>query len=112
MGWFVRLQAHWAGLQRNQACGAGADRIDQHGGVRQRHSRQLGLPGEVATPIMEKRPVPPSTEQRERMVQAQDMGQAILFVAQMPARTCVNELVISPTYNRFYLGGLETPPAK
>jgi NAD(P)-dependent dehydrogenase (short-subunit alcohol dehydrogenase family) len=70
------------------------------------------LPGEVATPIMEKRPVPPSTEQRERMVQAQDMGQAILFVAQMPARTCVNELVISPTYNRFYLGGLETPPAK
>ena len=70
------------------------------------------LPGEVATPITEKRPVPPSTEQRERMVQAQDMGQAILFVAQMPARTCVNELVISPTYNRFYLGGLETPPAK
>jgi hypothetical protein len=44
------------------------------------------------------------------MVQAQDMGQAILFLAQMPPRTCINELVISPTHNRFYLGGLETPP--
>lgn len=70
------------------------------------------LPGEVATPIMEKRPTPPSQEQRDRMVQAQDMGQAILFLAQMPARTCVNELVISPTHNRFYLGGLETPPPR
>ena len=68
------------------------------------------LPGEVATPILNKRPVPPSQEIRERMVQAEDMGQAILFLAQMPPRTCVNELIISPTYNRFYLGGLESPP--
>jgi NADP-dependent 3-hydroxy acid dehydrogenase YdfG len=67
------------------------------------------LPGEVATPILDKRPVPPSAEQRELMVQAEDMGQAILFVAQMPARTCINELIISPTFNRFYTGGLETP---
>jgi len=56
--------------------------------------------------------VPPSQEQRDRMVQAEDMGQAILFLAQMPARTCINELIISPTFNRFYMGGLETPPAK
>jgi NADP-dependent 3-hydroxy acid dehydrogenase YdfG len=58
---------------------------------------------------LDKRPVPPSAEQRELMVQAEDMGQAILFVAQMPARTCINELIISPTFNRFYTGGLETP---
>jgi NADP-dependent 3-hydroxy acid dehydrogenase YdfG len=69
------------------------------------------LPGEVATPILDKRPVPPSAEQRDLMVQADDMGQAILFVAQMPARTCINELIISPTFNRFYTGGLETPKA-
>lgn len=67
------------------------------------------LPGEVATPIMEKRPVPPSTEERERMAQAEDLGRAILFVATMPPRTCVNELVIAPTWNRFYVGGLEAP---
>jgi len=67
------------------------------------------LPGEVATPILDKRPVPPSQAQRGLMVQAEDMGQAILFLAQMPARTCINELVISPTFNRFYTGGLESP---
>jgi NADP-dependent 3-hydroxy acid dehydrogenase YdfG len=65
------------------------------------------LPGEVATPIMEKRPVPPSAEERARMAQAEDFGKAILFVATMPARTTVNELVMAPTWNRFYLGGLE-----
>jgi NADP-dependent 3-hydroxy acid dehydrogenase YdfG len=67
------------------------------------------LPGEVATPILNKRPVPPSKERRERMVQAEDLGQAILFLAMMPARTCVNELIITPTLNHFYTGGLETP---
>jgi NADP-dependent 3-hydroxy acid dehydrogenase YdfG len=66
------------------------------------------LPGEVATPILEKRPVPPPPEERARMLQAEDLGRAILFVATLPPRACVNELVISPTWNRFYLGGLET----
>jgi len=65
------------------------------------------LPGEVATPILEKRPVPPSPEERARMAQPEDFGAAILFVASLPARACVNELIISPTWNRFYLGGLE-----
>ena len=69
------------------------------------------LPGEVATPILEKRPVPPSQEERARMAQAEDLGSAILFVATMPARACVNEIIISPTWNRFYLGGLEAPRA-
>jgi NADP-dependent 3-hydroxy acid dehydrogenase YdfG len=67
------------------------------------------LPGEVATPIMKKRPVPPSAEEMARMAQAEDFGKAILFVASMPARTCVNEMVIAPTWNRFYVGGLEAP---
>jgi NADP-dependent 3-hydroxy acid dehydrogenase YdfG len=67
------------------------------------------LPGEVATPILEKRPVPPAPEVRARMLQPEDLGAAILFVATLPARACVNELIISPTHNRFYLGGFETP---
>jgi hypothetical protein len=28
----------------------------------------------------------------------------------MPARTCVNELIMAPTWNRFYVGGIEPPP--
>ena len=67
------------------------------------------LPGEVATPIMRKRPVMPSPEEMARMAQPEDFGKAILFVATMPARTTVNELVIAPTWNRFYVGGLEAP---
>jgi NAD(P)-dependent dehydrogenase (short-subunit alcohol dehydrogenase family) len=66
------------------------------------------LPGEVATPILEKRPVPPPQSERSRMLQAEDLGKAVLFIASLPARACVNELVISPTWNRFILGGLET----
>jgi NAD(P)-dependent dehydrogenase (short-subunit alcohol dehydrogenase family) len=65
------------------------------------------LPGEVATPILEKRPVPPPQEDRERMLQAEDLGQTILYLASLPPRACVNELIISPTWNRFYVGGLE-----
>jgi NAD(P)-dependent dehydrogenase (short-subunit alcohol dehydrogenase family) len=67
------------------------------------------LPGEVATPILEKRPVPVPPEERARMAQAEDLGQVILFLASMHPRACVNELIISPTLNRFYLGGLEKP---
>ena len=43
------------------------------------------LPGEVATPILEKRPVPPSQEERERMLQAEDLGQTIVFLAEPAA---------------------------
>ena len=37
------------------------------------------------------------------------LGATILYVATLPPRACVNELIISPTWNRFYLGGFETP---
>ena len=68
------------------------------------------LPGEVATPILEKRPVPPTPEVRAKMLQAEDLGRTIAFIASLPARACINEVIISHTYNRFYFGGLESPP--
>lgn len=64
-------------------------------------------PGEVATPILEKRPKPVSTEEKERMLQSEDLGRTIRFVAEMPPRVCVNEILISPTWNRFYIGGAD-----
>ena len=67
------------------------------------------LPGEAATPILEKRPVPPPPEERAKMLQPEDLGKAILFICTLPPRACVNELVISPTWNRFLLGGVEKP---
>ena len=68
------------------------------------------LPGEAATPILEKRPVPPPPEVRARMLQPEDLGQTILFIASLPARACVNEITITPTWNRFLIGGLEPGP--
>ena len=62
------------------------------------------LPGEVATPILEKRPVPPPPEERARMLQSEDLGRTLAFLASLPPRACVNELIISPTWNRLYVG--------
>jgi NAD(P)-dependent dehydrogenase (short-subunit alcohol dehydrogenase family) len=62
-------------------------------------------PGEVATPILKKRPVEPSAEEKARMLQEADLGCTIRFIAEMPAHVCINELVISPVWNRIYLGG-------
>ena len=63
-------------------------------------------PAEVATPILDRRPVPPSAEDRARMLQPDDLGAAIRFVAEMPAHACINQLIISPTWNRTYAEGL------
>lgn len=61
-------------------------------------------PAEVATPILDKRPVPPSPEERARMLQTDDLGRTIRFVAEMPAHACINEITISPTWNRIFAG--------
>ena len=63
------------------------------------------FPGEVATPILRHRPVAPSQDEVERMLQAEDLGKTIRFVAEMPPRVCVNEILITPTWNRFFIGG-------
>ena len=63
-------------------------------------------PGEVATPLLDKRPVPVSAEDKGRMLQAEDLAETILFVARLPASVCVNEILISPTWNRGYLEGV------
>jgi NADP-dependent 3-hydroxy acid dehydrogenase YdfG len=69
-------------------------------------------PGEVATPILKKRPIPPSAEEMARMLQAEDLGRTIRFVAEMPPRVCLNEIVISPTWNRMWLGGEDITPKR
>jgi NADP-dependent 3-hydroxy acid dehydrogenase YdfG len=63
-------------------------------------------PAEVATPIMDRRPVPPSSADRARMLQPQDLGQTIRFIAELPAHVCLNQLIISPTWNRMYIENL------
>jgi NADP-dependent 3-hydroxy acid dehydrogenase YdfG len=55
-------------------------------------------PGETETPILEKRPVPPSPEQRARMLQPEDIAAMVVTVAKLPARATVPEIVITPRH--------------
>ena len=59
-------------------------------------------PGEVATPILDTRPRPPSAEERAIMIQPEDIAAAAVFAARMPVRTCMAEMTITPTDNQFY----------
>lgn len=60
-------------------------------------------PGEVNTPILDKRPIPVPPEVRARMLQPRDMGETIRFLARLPAHVCISELVIAPTGNRLWM---------
>jgi len=59
-------------------------------------------PGEVATPILDTRPRPPSPAERAIMIQPEDIAAAAVFAARMPPRTCMAEMTITPTDNQFY----------
>jgi NADP-dependent 3-hydroxy acid dehydrogenase YdfG len=59
-------------------------------------------PGEVDTPILENRPTPLSDEHRSSILLPDDVAQAVLFVATLPARVAVPELIILPA-NAQYL---------
>ncbi len=78
--------------------------------MRQRPARDGALPGEAATPILKKRPVEPSAEEKARMLQEDDLGRTIRFIAEMPPHVCINELVIAPVWNRLYVGGEDLKP--
>lgn len=54
------------------------------------------LPGEVDTPILDRRPEPVSAERRRAMLQPQDVAAATLLAATLPNRACITELVIKP----------------
>ena len=60
-------------------------------------------PGEVDTPILERRPVPVTDEQRSRMVKPEDCGEIIAFIARLSKHVCINELTVSPTWNRNFV---------
>lgn len=58
------------------------------------------VPGEVDTPILDRRPVPPTPEQRATMMKPEDVAAAILLCATMPHRTLVEEVHMMPTFPR------------
>jgi NADP-dependent 3-hydroxy acid dehydrogenase YdfG len=67
-------------------------------------------PAEVATPILDKRPKPVTPEERARMIQPEHMADLIVYVAKLPATICINEVLISPTWNRGYAAAAGVGP--
>jgi NAD(P)-dependent dehydrogenase (short-subunit alcohol dehydrogenase family) len=58
-------------------------------------------PGEVNTPILDARPQPLSAEHLQKILQPEDVAQAVLFVATLPPHVNIPELVITPTSYAF-----------
>ena len=58
-------------------------------------------PGEVETPILEKRPNPVTEEHRARMLQPEDLGHLALSIATLPPRAHIPEVTIKPLSQEF-----------
>ena len=100
-----------AGLRGGKLSGA-AYAASKHGVMALNHTlneeeKDYGIracaicPGEIDTPILDKRPEPISPEHRARILKPEDISASVLFVASLPARACIPELVIKPTSQVF-----------
>ena len=58
------------------------------------------IPGEIVTEALDKRPIPPSPDAKATMSTAEDVGEAIAFIAGLPQRTAIPSLVVRPTLQR------------
>ncbi|MBV9826972.1 MAG: SDR family NAD(P)-dependent oxidoreductase [Alphaproteobacteria bacterium] len=65
------------------------------------------LPGEVATPILDQRPNPVGPEVRARMLQPEDCADLMLYIAGLPKRLVMNEVMLTPAHNRGYVAQIE-----
>jgi NADP-dependent 3-hydroxy acid dehydrogenase YdfG len=54
------------------------------------------LPGDIATGLLDRRPVPPTAEARAKMLQPEDVAQCVMLAVNLPARAVVEELLIRP----------------
>jgi NADP-dependent 3-hydroxy acid dehydrogenase YdfG len=55
------------------------------------------FPGDINTPLLNKRPTPPSPDARTRMMQPEDVAACVWFAATLPARATVEEILVRPT---------------
>lgn len=55
------------------------------------------FPGDIDTPLLNKRPTPPPPEARARMMQPEDIAACVWFAATLPARATVEEILIRPS---------------
>jgi NADP-dependent 3-hydroxy acid dehydrogenase YdfG len=53
-------------------------------------------PGEINTPILDRRPVPVPPERRAAILQPEDVAAAVRFLVELPPRASVPEMVLMP----------------
>lgn len=80
--------------------------------------RSLGVrcstiyPGEIDTPILDRRALPPGSNERATMAHPDDVASAIVLCATLPARAMIDELTITPTMPRDLSADIAAAKAK
>lgn len=54
------------------------------------------LPGDIDTPLLNKRPSPPPPEARARMLHPEDVAECVMLAVNLPDRAVIEELLIRP----------------
>lgn len=54
------------------------------------------FPGDIDTPLLDKRPSPPPAEARAKMMRAEDVAECALLAINLPSRAIVEELIVRP----------------
>jgi NADP-dependent 3-hydroxy acid dehydrogenase YdfG len=54
------------------------------------------LPGDIDTPLLNKRPAPPDSQARSKMLLPEDVADCVLLAVNLPDRAVIEELLIRP----------------
>lgn len=66
-------------------------------------------PGETATPILRTRGVEMPAEELARLLAPDDCGDLVRYIACLPPHVCMNEVVLTPTWNRTFVAAQVLP---
>lgn len=58
------------------------------------------FPGDINTPLLDRRPVPPPAEARKRMLQPDDLAACVWLVASLPKFVGIEEILVRPLGNK------------
>ena len=67
------------------------------------------IPAEVDTPIMDNRPIPPTSDDRATMIGLDECVEALTTIVGLPKRSNISELIIRPTMQRAALETADFP---
>ena len=57
-------------------------------------------PGEIETPALDRRPVPPNEEGRKTISGPEEVSELLVTIVGLPQRTAIPEVIIRPTFDR------------